>query len=76
MCLAGIVPANESTRLTKSMVPVMMDGVRLPAYSQQMASSALSAFQAPLGGAGDKLCVPARAALQWAPCSGNPHCGM
>ena len=59
MCLAGIVPANESTRLTKSMVPVMMDGVRLPAYSQQMASSALSAFQAPLGGAGDELCVPA-----------------
>lgn len=72
MCLAGIVPANESTRLTKSVVPVMMDGVCSPAYSQQMASSALPAFQAPLGGTGDELCVPTGAALHW----GNPRCGM
>lgn len=47
MCLAGTAPANESTRLTKSMVPVMMDGVCSPAYFQQMASSALPVYQAP-----------------------------
>ena len=46
MCLAGIVPANESTRLTKSVVPVMMDGVCSPAYFQQMAS--VSLFTEPL----------------------------
>lgn len=48
MCLAGIVPANESTRLTKSMVPVMMDGVCSPAYIQQTASSVFPVYQAPL----------------------------
>lgn len=63
MCLAGIVPANESTRLTKSMVPVMMDGVCSPAYFQQMASSVFPVYQAPFSGAGDKLHVQIRVAL-------------
>lgn len=34
MCLAGFVPANESTRLTESMVPVRMEFVRLQIFSK------------------------------------------
>lgn len=58
MCLAGFVPANESTRLTESIVPVRMELVRLQIFNfQQMASCVFPVSQAPFSSAGNKLHV-------------------